>query len=933
MAEVVVSPHPRRSAVHAAWRAFCTAGLFGLLTACGIVDSGGSQGIDVRPGDRTVNEQARVVLDAATLVEDPANKTFFWEQTSGPDVSLTGQDTARASFVAPAVDRRTVLVFTLTVTDQFGNAVPSDVRITINDAPTANAGRDQRVPAGAQVTLNGRASTDDTGIARFRWAQTGGTPVSLTGADTATPSFTVPASTQGGEAFSFRLTVIDDDGARDTDDVSLTVNRPPVANAGPDQRVTSGNTVTLNGAASTDPENRPLSFQWQQTAGPTVTLNGANTATPSFVAPNVTVMTRLVFALTVTDDLGATASDTVIVTVLPPNVPPVAVNDGPFIVAEGGTLTIPAPGVLVNDTDANGDQLSARLVSDPRNGTITLNPDGSFTYVHNGGEAVSDSFTYRASDGINVSNAATVTFSITPVNDAPVAVNDAFDVDEGGSVTANVLANDRDPDGDDLTPILVSPPVNGTLAGPGPLGNFIYQHNGSETIRDSFTYRVQDPSGALSNVATVSFTINPVNDGPPTANPDSGSISSANLTTTINVIANDTDPDGAVDIDPASINIPNPPQFGTAQANPDGTITYTQTTPDPAGAPQPDSFSYTVADRAGARSGAPAGVSISVAPAATVANACWTGSSGATVAGVLEEAAGLRGPLRYRLLKNGVKGRAAILNPSTGAFAYTPLGIEASGSDTFTYQVRDAQGQTRYGEVTVIIEPRLMPLGDGVTAGIVDGTRQLPVPEMRVGYRKALQQQLTAAGYQIDFVGGQAYGASVTGFDYQTEAHAGHSAAELAQGSKLKDLSYPDSGIYAWLEANPADFVLLHLSPPKLKTARVSAVAAILDEIDRYEQDYQTQVRVLLARVLDRKPSDPRITAYNDRIEAMAKARTTDPSHPAYPDRVKVVDQQAALSPADLHDGRHPTPRGYTKMANTWFKAIRAICQPSADLK
>src|SRR5207244_2000392 len=131
----------------------------------------------------------------------------------------------------------------------------------------------------------------------------------------------------------------------------------------------------------------------------------------------------------------------------------VADNDA-YSVNEGGTLTVAAPGVLGNDTDADGPAIHAVLVSGPAHAaSFALNADGSFTYVHDGSETTSDSFTYKANDGSLDSNVATVTITINPVNDAPVANNDSYAVNEGGtlSVTApGVLGNDTDADNDTL---------------------------------------------------------------------------------------------------------------------------------------------------------------------------------------------------------------------------------------------------------------------------------------------------------------------------------------------------------------------------------------------------------------------------------------------------------------------------------------------------
>src|SRR5204863_520528 len=102
---------------------------------------------------------------------------------------------------------------------------------------------------------------------------------------------------------------------------------------------------------------------------------------------------------------------------------PVAVNDS-YTTAEDSTLTVSAPGVLANDLDVEGNALSAVLVSNPTHGALTLNGDGSFSYTPATNYNGSDSFTYKATDGTADSGNATVTITITAVNDAPVAVND-----------------------------------------------------------------------------------------------------------------------------------------------------------------------------------------------------------------------------------------------------------------------------------------------------------------------------------------------------------------------------------------------------------------------------------------------------------------------------------------------------------------------------
>src|SRR5205823_4264498 len=126
-----------------------------------------------------------------------------------------------------------------------------------------------------------------------------------------------------------------------------------------------------------------------------------------------------------------------------------------------------------------------------------------------------DSFTYQASDGSLLSNVATVTLTINPVNDAPVAADDAYSVNEDNTLTLpgpGVLGNDTDVDAHPLTAARVSGPSHGLLT-LHPDGSFTYAPDADYNGADSFTYRAFD-GGLSSNLATVTLTINPVNDAP-----------------------------------------------------------------------------------------------------------------------------------------------------------------------------------------------------------------------------------------------------------------------------------------------------------------------------------------------------------------------------------------------------------------------------------
>ena len=185
-----------------------------------------------------------------------------------------------------------------------------------NTSPTANAGPHQTVNENTPVSLSGSgADAEDT--VQYSWTQTSGTTVTLSGADTENASFTAPEVDED-EDLVFQLTVTDTDGAWATDTVTVTIanvpNVPPTADAGSDQTVDEAMPVSLSGSG-TDAEGA-VWYNWAQTSGTTVMLSGADTENASFTAPEVDVDEDLVFELTVTDADGASAADTVTVTIL-----------------------------------------------------------------------------------------------------------------------------------------------------------------------------------------------------------------------------------------------------------------------------------------------------------------------------------------------------------------------------------------------------------------------------------------------------------------------------------------------------------------------------------------------------------------------------------------------------------------------------------------
>ncbi len=194
---------------------------------------------------------------------------------------------------------------------------------------------------------------------------------------------------------------------------------------------------------------------------------------------------------------------------------PLAVDDS-YSVAEDSTLVVSTvDGVLSNDTDGDGDDLTAVLATPPVHGLLTLDTDGSFTYVPDANFNGSDSFTYRADDERNESAVATVTIVVTAVNDVPTTGPDTYSVDQDTTLfvpAPGVLVNDGDIDGDGLTAVLAQNAANGsvTLAGDG---GFVYVPNPGFYGNDSFSYRASDGT-VVSAETTVFITVNFVNTPP-----------------------------------------------------------------------------------------------------------------------------------------------------------------------------------------------------------------------------------------------------------------------------------------------------------------------------------------------------------------------------------------------------------------------------------
>jgi hypothetical protein len=282
-----------------------------------------------------------------------------------------------------------------------------------------------------------------------------------------------------------------------------------------------------------------------------------------------------------TDGTRASAPATVKITVAPATHAPVAVDDSASV-TEGQTVAVP---VTANDINVDGDNLLPVIVTKPTVGTAVVDPTtGSILYTAPLGFSGVVTFTYQDVNTTHTSAPATVTITVNPRNQPPVAVDDSYTLDQRTSVSGNVTLNDYDPNGDPIHVALVKGPTSGTLQLSGN-GAFIYTPTGDYYGTDTFTYVVDDGK-AVGNTATVTLTIRYVN-RPPIAT--SGTITVNPLYPFTGNLTNFAyDPDGNV----LAVVLVSNPRYGQILVNSDGAFTYQGSLLNPG----TDSFTYQVSD-------------------------------------------------------------------------------------------------------------------------------------------------------------------------------------------------------------------------------------------------------------------------------------------------------------------------------------------------
>ncbi|MFT3700845.1 MAG: PKD domain-containing protein [Agriterribacter sp.] len=694
-----------------------------------------------------------ITLPVSTVTLDGSKSTassgtitgYKWTKVSGPAsgtiTNATGATTTVTGLTAGTYQ------FQLAVTNSNSLTSTATVTITVKPAllpPVANAGNAQTITLPTNsVTINGSASTAPSGtITTYAWTKLSG-PATGTITSPSVVSTTVTGLVQG--VYVFQLKVTDNNGNSSTASVTITVNAapiPPVANAGSDQTIQLPvSTVTLDATKSTAPAGSISSYAWTKVSGPT----GGAISTATNATTAVTGLTAGVyeFQVKITDNLGSSATDIVVITVKAAPLPPVAnagtdqtiqlpVND---IILNGGASTAPSGTIT--------DYLWTK-VSGPASGNI-IDPLSVSTHVANLVEGIYQ-FQLKVTDNNGNSSIATVTVTVKAAPLPPVA-------DAGSDKTITLPTNSVSLDGNGSTApagsitayawTKVSGPSAGTLTGAS---------TANATAADlvegvyKFQLKVTDNNGATST-ATITVTVKaaPL---PPVAN--------AGTDQTITLPTNSVSLDGSGSTAPAgSITA----YAWTKVSGPSaGTLTGASTASATAAGLTEGvyKFQLKVTDNNGATSTATVTVTVKAAPLPPVANAGIAQTITLPANSVTLDGSGSTAPsgtiVSYAWTKISGPSDGTIASASNVSTAVSGL---TEGVYQFELKVTDSNGATATATVTVTVKASpIPPVADAGT----DQTITLPTNSVSLDGSKSTAPSGTITTYAWTKVSGPSAG-------------------------------------------------------------------------------------------------------------------------------------------------------------------------------
>lgn len=646
------------------------------------------------------------------------------------------------------------------------NILANDQDVDVGDVLQVAAVNDVAANVGSQITLASGALLSVNADGTFAYDPNGQFE-SLGVGTTATDTFTYTAS--DGQANGLAGVTITINGVNDApvaNDDALAIDADAVNGAGAvlanDVDADQGDVLTVgavNGQAA------DVGSQITLASGALLTMQANGTfdydTNGQFTSLAQGQTGTDTFTYTADDGNGGTDTATVTVTLTGVNDAPDAVDDS-FATDEASTV---AGDVILNDVDPDGDSLIVSAVNGgaaavgnqitlSSGALLTVNANGTFDYDPNGsfealgvGQSATDSFTYTATDTLNLSDTATATITVNGVNDAPDAVDDTFSIAQNGLFAGDLIANDIDVDGDTLTLVAFGNTdltgglttfvnIDGSVLNFNADGTFTFDPNngfddlGQGQTRDfAFTYTISDGNGG-TDTATATITVNGENEVPNAV--DDALTTTEDAAIAGNVLANDDDPEGDA-LTVAAVNgaagnvatqiVLNSGALLTINANGDVNL-------DPNGALEAlgtgdssvETVTYTASDGFGGFDDATLTVTINGVNDAPVAgdDAFQTTEDDALAGSLLGNDADAEGDVLAVAAVNGVAASvgsqitlasgALLTVNADGTFSYDPNGqfellrTGESQNDTFDYTVADPEGASDAGTATITIQ-------------------------------------------------------------------------------------------------------------------------------------------------------------------------------------------------------------------------------------
>ncbi len=552
----------------------------------------------------TTNEDQPVTIGVLGNDSDVDGDPLTVTAATSPNGTVVINPDGTITFT-PALNFNGPTTITYTISDGNGGTATATVNLTVNavnDAPVANpsnASTAEDTPVVVPVLANDTDVDGDPLTVTAATAPNGTIVINPDGTVTYTPN----ANFNGTDTITY--TISDGQGGFSTSTVTVSVG---LVNDAP-----TTTPIATQTSDDADVVSLPIAGNFSDLDGDTLSFTATGLPTGLTIDPVTGIISGTIdpaasqggpnadgiYSVTVTadDGNGGTVSQTFTYTVANPA--PAATNDL-ATTNEDAPVTV---AVLANDSDPDGDPLTVISATAP-NGTVVINPDGTVTYTPNANFNGTDTITYTISDGNGGTSTATVTVTVNAVNDAPVVDTPlpAQTEADGALVSFPVAGNFSDLDGDTLSFTATGLPLGLSINAAGVISGTIdpAASQGGPNADGIYTVSVTASDGNGGTVTT-SFTYTVTNPGPTAANDSATTNEDAPVT--INVLANDNDPDG----DPLTVTSATSPD-GTVVINPDGTITFTPA-PNFNGA---TTISYAISDGNGGTTTAT--VNVTVAP-------------------------------------------------------------------------------------------------------------------------------------------------------------------------------------------------------------------------------------------------------------------------------------------------------------------------------